>query len=403
MMIDSIRIKNFKAIQDSGAVKLKPLTIIIGNNGSGKSSLIEAMETYQTYVSQGLDVAMQRFLGMEHVQNKYAKPDTPISFQFTVRFPKEFSKGPASLGLKVATSSSKNRYEVLQESLQCKSMGVDFVSTHQEPASGDWRTDRLQSMQKSLLQSANIGPATHVFSNFVASWQSLSLQPEHMGMPRPQSRWYGSGRTMLMRDGSNIAEYLLNLRERSPNTLEQVIEAMAYVLPYGRDLQPAITSELERKVWLQLSEGEFKVPGWMLSTGTLRVLSLLAVLMDPEPPSVLMIEEVENGLDPRTIGLVVDLMQAASKKGHLQIIATTHSPYLLDMLDLDDVLLCERGEKGPGFSWPASRKEMKAWRDKFTPGRLYTMNALQRAPVSRTEAAPPTQGEAPEGGWGDGE
>jgi predicted ATP-dependent endonuclease of OLD family len=100
---------------------------------------------------------------------------------------------------------------------------------------------------------------------------------------------------------------------------------------------------------------------------------------------------------------VVDLMRSAAQSGRTQVIATTHSPYLLDMLDLDDVLLCERGEKGPGFSWPASRKEMKAWRDKFTPGRLYTMNALQRAPVSRTEAAPPTQGEAPEGGWGDGE
>ena len=71
------------------------------------------------------------------------------------------------------------------------------------------------------------------------------------------------------------------------------------------------------------------------------------------------------------------------------------------MLDLDDVLLCERGAKGPEFSWPASRKEMQAWRDNFMPGRLYTMNALQREPTPAANTPEPHEGEAPEGGWGD--
>jgi len=95
-------------------------------------------------------------------------------------------------------------------------------------------------------------------------------------------------------------------------------------------------------------------------------------------------------------------MRAAAQSGRSQIIATTHSPYLLDMLDLDDVLLCERGDKGPAFSWPASRAEMQTWRQSFMPGRLYTMNALQREPVASAEL-PATDGETPVGGWGDGE
>jgi len=118
---------------------------------------------------------------------------------------------------------------------------------------------------------------------------------------------------------------------------------------------------------------------------------------------VVFIEEVENGLDPRTVGLVVDLMRAAAQSGRTQIIATTHSPYLLDMLDLDDVLLCERGEKGPAFSWPGSRAEMQAWRDSFMPGRLYTMNALQREAEPAAGETTPQVGEAPEGGWGNEE
>ena len=113
------------------------------------------------------------------------------------------------------------------------------------------------------------------------------------------------------------------------------------------------------------------------------------------------IEEVENGLDPRTVGLVVDLMRSAAQRGRSQIIATTHSPYLLDMLDLDDVMLCERGEKGPSFSWPGSRAELQAWREDFMPGRLYTMNALQQASTPAAVAIAPQVGEAPAGGWGD--
>ena len=78
MILDSIKIKNFKAVRDSGTVKLGPLTALIGHNGSGKSSLIEALETYQAIVTHGLDKAMQRFMGMEHVQNKSAEPDAGI-------------------------------------------------------------------------------------------------------------------------------------------------------------------------------------------------------------------------------------------------------------------------------------------------------------------------------------
>jgi AAA15 family ATPase/GTPase len=53
-----IQIKNFKAIQDSKSIKFTPLTTFIGNNGSGKSSIVEAMETFQSIVSSGLDATM---------------------------------------------------------------------------------------------------------------------------------------------------------------------------------------------------------------------------------------------------------------------------------------------------------------------------------------------------------
>ena len=68
--LQTITVENFKAVHRSGAVKLTPLTVFIGDNGSGKSSLLEGLETYQEVVIRGLDAAMERWLGFEHVWNQ---------------------------------------------------------------------------------------------------------------------------------------------------------------------------------------------------------------------------------------------------------------------------------------------------------------------------------------------
>jgi predicted ATPase len=89
--LQSVRIRNFKAIVDSKTVKLGALTAFIGNNGAGKSSLIEALETYQSIVRDGLDVAMQRWLGIEHARHKGQEARerrgafvNPISFEISI-------------------------------------------------------------------------------------------------------------------------------------------------------------------------------------------------------------------------------------------------------------------------------------------------------------------------------
>ena len=161
-----------------------------------------------------------------------------------------------------------------------------------------------------------------------------------MGSPKPQKRTGGSIR--LAKDGSNIAEYLLSIRDIDPDAFDGIVETLQYVLPYAGDLQPALTSELERMVYLQMTEGHFKVPGWLLSTGTLRIVALLALLRHPKPPSLVVIEEIENGLDPRTIHLLVDEIRSAVESGRTQIILTTHSPYLLDLLNLSHIVLVDR-------------------------------------------------------------
>jgi hypothetical protein len=209
-------------------------------------------------------------------------------------------------------------------------------------------------------------------------WQFLMLAPERMGLPIPQQRTGGGVR--LAKDGSNIADFLLDIRRQDQNAFDGIVETMTYVLPYARDLQPSVTSELERKAWLQLTEADFKVPGWMLSTGTLRLLALLALLRHPKPPPLIVVEEIENGLDPRSIHLIVEEIRSAILDGVTQVILTTHSPYLLDLLTLDHLILVERNAQGePQFLRPGNNVLLTQWAKDFAPGKLYTMGNLSEA------------------------
>jgi predicted ATPase len=181
----------------------------------------------------------------------------------------------------------------------------------------------------------------------------------------------------LHRDGSNLGQYLWEIRERDLDAFEGILEALRFVLPFASDIQPRITQEIERLVHLQMTEEDFKVPGWLLSTGTMRILAILAVLRHPNPPPLLVIEEVENGLDPRTMHLLVEEIRAAITAQTTQVILTTHSPYLLDLLDLSHLVVTERINGEPTFVRP-NEDDLKKWAKSFSPGRLYTMGRLTR-------------------------
>ena len=374
--LQSVRIRNFKAIVDSRTVALGPLTVFIGHNGSGKSSLIEALETYQDIVTDGLDAAMQRWLGIEHVRHKgvearerAGKPVNPMAFELRIG---ASGRKSTHVEMNVNNDAAANRMFIAREK-----------ATHAKGWFIEEALDRAESIEDPGRAILGRGGAGHrAVGNHVRAWQFMSLQPERMGLPVAQQRT--GGRVRLAKDGSNIADYLLDIQrldeQLKTQALEGIVRTMEYVLPYARDLQAALTSELERKAYLQLTEGNFKLPGWMLSTGTLRVLALLATLRHPQPPPLVLIEEIENGLDPRSIHLLVEEIRTAVLTGVTQVVLTTHSPYLLDLLKLDQLVLVARDEAGePRFHRPANDAKLANWSREFAPGRLYTMGSLHEA------------------------
>ena len=371
MRLQSIRVRNFKAIVDSKTVKLGPLTAFIGNNGAGKSSLIEALETYQSIVRDGLDGAMQRWLGIEHARHKGQEVKERLG-QFV-----------NPIGFEMSLGSSPRKVRRLEMTVNNDPAANRMFIANERISRGDgtWvERDQMGAMQsygagRSVL-AAPVDEVAARLSDDVMAWQFLTMSPERMGLPVPQQRTKAGVR--LAHDGSNVADFLLDLRRQDPSAFDGIVETMSYVLPYAKDIQPTLTSsEIERKAWLQLAEGNFKVPGWLLSTGTLRMLALLALLRHPNPPPLIVVEEIENGLDPRSVHLIVEEIRSAVLSGVTQVIVTTHSPYLLDLLTLEHLVVVERDAQGhPRFFRPADQANLQRWAAEFAPGKLYTMGNL---------------------------
>jgi predicted ATPase len=407
--LQSFRLQNFKAIRDSGTVEFTPLTVFIGNNGSGKSSFIEGLETYQAIIKHGLDVAMNHWRGFEYARNRVMPHEleetkknqsyetNPLEFELRQTIKKKIFRSTLSVTLRndgevfiqkeklLIIKKNPLRIErnednsIIFSGVEEKQFTKAGISILSETLKGAWtilpkRLPDTRYEDKKWLEYLN--SSNLLWENF--NWQFLTLNPDTMGIPMPQKRT--GDEIQLNKDGSNIAEYLLSIRNLSPSTYDGILKLLQYVLPYAQDLQPVLTSELERAVYLQLTEKENKIPGWLLSTGTLRLVALLALLRHPNPPPVMVIEEIENGLDLRTVCLLVEEIRNAIEDGKTQIIATSHSPYFLDLLSLSQLVLVERGgDHGePIFTRPANQQELAAWAERFAPGELYTMGKLHR-------------------------
>lgn len=385
-MLESFLLRNFKAVRKNKAVRFTPLTVFIGNNGSGKSSLIEGLATYQMIVRDGLDEAMNYWRGFEYIRNlavSHTLKQSGVERPYETN-PIEFQvvwQGWRS-EMAVTVEPGGDGLFIQKESLTISSRKTPKIIFNRNEKGEIFNAEESYIGHcldgESIISSFSVREksSTDILQN-ILRWQFVNLNPYAMGLPRPQKRT--GGQIILTNDGSNLGEYLLSIYKLDKAAFDGIIETLQYILPYARDIQPTLTSELERSVYLQLTESNFKVPGWLLSSGTLRILALLAMLRHPEPAPLIVIEEIENGLDPRTINLIVDEIRNIVEAGKTQVILTTHSPYLLDLLSLSQIILVERDDTGqPVFSRPADQESLQEWSKKFGPGKLYTMNQLSQ-------------------------
>ena len=376
----SFRVNNFKAVQDSRPVKLTPLTVLIGNNGSGKSSFVEGMETYRNIVTDGLDAAMQRWFGLEHVWNKRARRrpklrapvatyETPLRFSMNGRA----SWGSYRMEMTVAAKPGFNGIFIQEENFR---LPDEVIHRGHDGKCVYIRGNETVKARETVDPGRSAMPRS--LREIVSGWQFVSLMPDPMGRPAAK-KLATNGRLLLNKDGSNIAQYLLDIREKNAAVFAGIVDSMKFVIDYAKNFEPVESSEIQRMMYVRMLEADFEIPGWLISTGTIRILALLAVLRHPDPPPLIVIEEIENGLDPRTLHMVVGEIRDAIHSGLTQVILTTHSPYLLDILPLETIVLVQREEGGDPVFWrPSGSEEIQAWAKSFAPGQLYSMGRFKQ-------------------------
>ncbi len=230
-----------------------------------------------------------------------------------------------------------------------------------------------------LAGSANDESLPHVALEAIRSfWERavfLRLSPQRLAQGSPPKR--RSFDPILDEEGQTLPALLNELTPRQKSAL---VEAVQSALPDVRGLVVSETnSSREQNAYWSMKEkmpigyagkGSYEIPASMLSEGTRRLTAILALLIRRPPPSLLCIEEIENGLDPWTVLDVLDRLKNAPRRG-TQAILTSHSPWLLDNVDLDAIRLVNRKDGTTRYSTFRGASGVKKFLQSVPPGARY--------------------------------
>jgi len=140
--------------------------------------------------------------------------------------------------------------------------------------------------------------------------------------------------------GEELAPFLNTLKVLEPRQFDEVERALRTIMPSieGIGIEISKLGEVE----LTLREAGVEFPARILSEGTLRILGLLALSGAKEQPSLIGFEEPENGIHPRRIQLIAELLKTRTRFGETQYIVTTHSPLIPDLVSDDQRFVCRK-------------------------------------------------------------
>jgi predicted ATPase len=186
----------------------------------------------------------------------------------------------------------------------------------------------------------------------------------------------GEGCPALGQGGEGVAAIFDYLLRRNRTQFFAAVKALNGVLPYISDLNVTTPHPIQRRLELVL-EGGFRVNGEFASAGVRLLLSFVALAFHPNPPKIVLVEEPETGIHPKRLKEVVQFLRDLSEGKHtgqpVQVIATTHSPYLLDLVNLetDQLLVFQREVDGSCTAKPADPKRLGLFLDEFMLGEVW--------------------------------
>jgi predicted ATPase len=206
----------------------------------------------------------------------------------------------------------------------------------------------------------------------------VHLQAE--ALARPSAVVEGEPR--LDFDGAGLPTFLAHLATTDQPRLQELVEGVRTVVPSveatrqmarrwdlpfaGEDGEPSA----EMRYHLEVKMAGAWIPADLLSEGTLLAFGVQAILHQLRPPRLLLMDDIDRGLHPKAQRALVQQLKEAAQ--HVQIITSTHSPYILDELPPEAVRVVRAGENGTQVRSLTEHPEWQEWKSSMTSGEFWT-------------------------------
>jgi predicted ATPase len=354
MRLERLSVQNYRALHEIHLSELTPLTVLLGPNGSGKSTIFDVLSFLSECFTDGLRRAWDRRGRFRELRTRGRQG--PIVFELQYR--EDPADSPATYHLEI-DETAQGEPVVAVEWLKWRRVGPNeagapykilsykngkgWVISGKRPERDDRKVnqplDAPETLAVSTLGQLQNNPRVVALRRFITNWYISYLSAaDARGQPEAGAHEH------LSKSGDNLANVIQFLKERHGELLAQIFEALRRRVPRIE----AVRSEETRdgKLLLLIKDAPFAEPilARFASDGTLKMLAYLVVLLDPEPPPFIGIEEPENYLHPRLLPELGEECRRATERS--QLLVTTHSPFFLDAVQAHEVRILHRDELG---------------------------------------------------------
>ena len=352
MQIEAIRLKNFRAFQDVTLKDIPRFCVLVGANGTGKSTLFSVFAFLRDAMTTNLSAALGRLGGSRGLQEVRSRGTTgPIEIEIKLRTVLA-NKRSQLITYELHIAEMNGRPAVAREILKYRrgSSGQPWHFLDFSNGSGEAVTNELDSVtdekelkrEQQTLKSPDIlaikglaqferFPAVVALGNLIENWH---LSDFHIsGARREAEAGYAEH---LSREGENLSLVVEYLHKHHAQAFQTILSRLQVRVPGVTKVESKTTEE--GRVLLKFQDGAFEDPflARYVSDGTIKMLAYLVLLFDPTPHPLLCVEEPENQLYPSLLWDLAEEFRAYAVRGG-QVFVTTHSPDFLNAVGLDEV------------------------------------------------------------------
>ncbi|MBQ6472952.1 MAG: AAA family ATPase [Victivallales bacterium] len=353
-MIKSISIKGFKSFRALKEMELGAINVIVGANGTGKSNFIEVFRIISAMLKNG---GLREYVAGASDVFLFGGPQITSHIQVRIVLDTssyEFELIPTDEGFLMLTDE---KVCPIGDTTPRQLTGRGFASAL--PGKTDSETIRQTYEAIKNCQVYHF----HDTGKFAAVRRYCQVSHD----------------TYLNSDGGNLAAFLYKLRQRHPNCYGDICQTVKSAVPFFDDfiLEPNGNEDI-RLCWRQKGLVDFPMRPHQLSDGALRFICLATALLQPNPPSTIIIDEPELGLHPEAIYLLAEMMISVSRR--TQLVIATQSPQLLDNFAIDDIIVAKRHQGATSFE-RLRENDYDAWLEDFSVGELWTHDIIHGGTV----------------------